>query len=275
MTIRLNELIKGSKMPRRSTKWSAGYDVYSSQTVVLKAKEVVAVEIPYTVEFNGSDFEVLIFLRSSFGIKKNIRFYDINAEEIIPSYAMKTNKSKIVSLLNIGDEDVVLEKNMHFIQIVVRDKKNLSLPFTLENVENLNGKIPIKLSIEEEVEGGLEFQKTLVLQEEILLKVGESFMIPSGLKALIEKQSFLGGFVPRGEKRFGLCNGVPIIDSDYYNNEDNEGHMFFKVENKTNRNITLPVGTKIVDLISIPFSKISNEIAPESERAGGIGSTTK
>ncbi len=39
-----------------------------------------------------------------------------------------------------------------------------------------------------------------------------------------------------------LCNQVGIIDKDYYNNIDNEGHIFIKIQNE---------GTKIILFIKV------------------------
>ena len=70
----------------------------------------------------------------------------------------------------------------------------------------------------------------------VTIKPGESVVIKSGIKIFIPLQSELYlKIVPRSSYGFKygvmLANTVGIIDSDYYNNEDNEGHIYFQMIN--------------------------------------------
>ena len=75
--------------------------------------------------------------------------------------------------------------------------------------------------------------------------------------------------------RLQLNNTVGIIDSDYYNS-DNEGHMFVKLTNDSNENKTveLKAGQGMVQGIFFEFGITEDDEANE-ERNGGFGSTTK
>ena len=66
------ELYNELKIPKRSTKKSAGYDFYSLIDVVLKPNE--SIKIPTGIKSCMNDDEVLmIYVRSSMGFKYNIR----------------------------------------------------------------------------------------------------------------------------------------------------------------------------------------------------------
>ena len=70
---------------------------------------------------------------------------------------------------------------------------------------------------------------------DITIKRNEIVKIPTGIKISLEDGEFLGIFV-RSSMGFKynvrMCNQVGIIDGDYYNNPDNEGHMWIKLQNQ-------------------------------------------
>lgn len=63
-----------------------------------------------------------------------------------------------------------------------------------------------------------------------------------------------------------------IIDADYYNNPDNEGHIFFQLINLSPYDILLHKGDKIGQGIILPYYTVENDAAA-GERVGGFGST--
>lgn len=272
MSIKIVKKLTGEILtPRRATMCSAGYDVFVSYTSTLKSGEDTYVTLPIALEFNPKTHRALMFLRSSIGMKKNIRF--VEDGDIIPFVELVPNLEgieKAVILRNTGTEDFLLEDGMHFAQIIIVDKQEIHKEFILESVNDLQGATPVSMSIKSKQ----NFVQTLILEEPLVLQAGESIMFGSGYKAKIDEDTFLGGYVPKTENRFRYSNGIPIIDSDYYNS-DIEGHMFFKIDNTLNEIITLETGTEIVDLFSIPFYKVDDEIAPTTKRTGGIGSTTE
>lgn len=69
-----------------------------------------------------------------------------------------------------------------------------------------------------------------------------------------------------------LANGVGIIDADYYNNPDNEGHIFFQIINLSPFDILLRKGDVIGQGILKKYYVTDNDAA-EGFRAGGFGST--
>jgi len=71
-----------------------------------------------------------------------------------------------------------------------------------------------------------------------------------------------------------LANGIGIIDADYYNNPDNEGHIMFQVYNITDERVTIAYNEKIGQGVFLKYTTTDDDAA-EGERLGGFGSTGK
>ena len=69
-----------------------------------------------------------------------------------------------------------------------------------------------------------------------------------------------------------LSNSVGVVDSDYYNNPDNDGHIMFAFYNMTNTIKEIKKGDKIGQGVFGTYLKADNDNA-EGERIGGYGST--
>lgn len=69
-----------------------------------------------------------------------------------------------------------------------------------------------------------------------------------------------------------LKNTVGVVDSDYYNNKDNEGEIMVSLRNLSDKNFLLKKGERFCQGI---FQKIllTYDDASTQEREGGIGST--
>lgn len=65
-----------------------------------------------------------------------------------------------------------------------------------------------------------------------------------------------------------------IIDADYYNNPDNEGHLFFQIINLSTQPILLHKGDIIGQGILKPYMTTEDDRA-HGQRMGGFGSTTQ
>ena len=70
-----------------------------------------------------------------------------------------------------------------------------------------------------------------------------------------------------------MCNQIGIIESDYYNNSDNEGHMFVKIQNEGNDNLIIKKGDRLCQGIFVKFLTVDNEEEINNKRTSGIGST--
>ncbi len=75
-----------------------------------------------------------------------------------------------------------------------------------------------------------------------------------------------------GKKGIILANCTGIIDSDYYNNADNEGNIGIMLTNLTSEVVELYAGTKIAQGIFIKYLTTEYDDAAD-ERVGGFGST--
>ena len=60
---------------------------------------------------------------------------------------------------------------------------------------------------------------------------------------------------------------------DYYNNLDNEGHIFIKFFNPTNADYQITIGDQIAQGIFTKYLIVDDEEEIEIERSGGLGST--
>lgn len=102
-------------------------------------------------------------------------------------------------------------------------------------------------------------------------------LVPTGVKAYLPDKYFLQLSVRSScplKHWLILANGVGIIDSDYYNNPDNEGHIFFQIINMFPYDILLKKGEKIGQGIILPYY-LTGETGPAAARVGGFGSTSE
>jgi dUTP pyrophosphatase len=71
-----------------------------------------------------------------------------------------------------------------------------------------------------------------------------------------------------------LANGVGIIDSDYVDNENNEGEIFFQFINLSPFAIELKKGDIIGQGIIKPYLVTDDDSSTGGRRRGGFGSTS-
>ena len=72
------------------------------------------------------------------------------------------------------------------------------------------------------------------------------------------------------KKKLVIPNSMGIIDSDYVDNPDNEGEMFFAFYNLSNEPVKLLKGEKMGQGIFIYFG-VTNDDNTEGERIGRVG----
>ena len=76
----------------------------------------------------------------------------------------------------------------------------------------------------------------LAAARDIILAPHAVTVVPTGLKAFMAKDEYLSIFIRSSlafKKGIMLANGTGIVDSDYYNNADNEGHIMIACYNTT------------------------------------------
>ena len=113
--------------------------------------------------------------------------------------------------------------------------------------------------------------------EGFTIKPGEIKKIPTGYKATFGSDEMLMILV-RSSMGFKynvrMTNQVGIIESDYYNNIDNEGHMFVSLQNEGDRDFVVKKGEGYAQGIFTKFLICDDDITT-NERQGGLGSTNK
>lgn len=72
-----------------------------------------------------------------------------------------------------------------------------------------------------------------------------------------------------------LSNSVGVIDSDFYNNKDNEGHFRVKLINHGDKDFEVKVGDRIAQGVFMKYLVVDEEEEIINEREGGLGSTNK
>ena len=106
------------------------------------------------------------------------------------------------------------------------------------------------------------------------LKPGETIKVPSGIRCRID-DGYVLQIYPRSSLGFkyqlGLLNTVGIIDSDYYN-ADNEGHIIIGLVNRGNKDIVIEKGDRFVQGIFVKYY-LAKEEDISDKRHGGFGST--
>ena len=76
------------------------------------------------------------------------------------------------------------------------------------------------------------------------------------------------------KKGFILANSVGLIDSDYYNNPDNDGHFYFAYFNCSDHDIEVKKGDCIGQVVFTKYLVCDGDNATGT-RKGGFGSTDK
>lgn len=114
----------------------------------------------------------------------------------------------------------------------------------------------------------LPFDMELAPMQTIVIPTGIRVRIDEGWMLMICPRSGLGF-----KFRLRLDNTVGIIDSDYYN-ADNEGHIKIKLTNESteNKTVSLKKGTSFAQGIFIPYGITCTDDV-KAERTGGFGST--
>ncbi|MBP0725884.1 dUTPase [Bacillus sp. RG28] len=113
--------------------------------------------------------------------------------------------------------------------------------------------------------------------EEVVIKPNEIKLVPTGIKAYMQRDEYLGLYLRSSiplKKGLMKGNSVGIVDSDYYSNPSNDGHIMFQVINVSNQPVVIEKGERIGQGIFQKFFLTDDDIAG-GERTSGFGSTGK
>lgn len=111
--------------------------------------------------------------------------------------------------------------------------------------------------------------------EDILIQAGESAWIRTGIKAYMPQDEFLALYMRSSmgiKHSLRLVNCTAVIDSDYYNNPDNEGEIIAVIKNEGRQAFLLVKGERFMQGVFQRYEVADNDRAG-GVRTGGIGST--
>ena len=102
-------------------------------------------------------------------------------------------------------------------------------------------------------------------------------LVKTGIKAYMREDEVLilaNRSSNPGKKGLILANSIGVVDSDYYGNPDNDGHIMFAFFNIKDEDIEIKKGDAIGQAIFQKFLVTDNDLA-DGTRTGGFGSTNK
>lgn len=111
----------------------------------------------------------------------------------------------------------------------------------------------------------------------VLQPYGTSGVIPTGVKAKMGSNDVLLLYIRSSigiNKNVTLANSVGVIDSDYYNNPNNEGNIGLVLRNNGGKTVRFKKGERIMQGIFTKFYVTADDKA-DGNRKGGTGSTGK
>lgn len=139
----------------------------------------------------------------------------------------------------------------------------------IEKFKHLNPMIPHRQT---ESSAGYD----LASIEAITIQPKEIKLIPTGLKVTMPKTEALFIY-PRSslaiKKGLMMSNSVGVIDADYYNNPDNEGHIMIPLINIKDEPVLISIGERVAQGIFMTFFKTDDETIKDTKRTSGFGST--
>ena len=154
--------------------------------------------------------------------------------------------------------------------------KKLFVRRGFELIEGMNGELPVKATIHS---AGVDFIASADIRIPSFRSKGEATLVPTGLKAFMPKNECLLIFARSSlPVNHGLImsNGVGVVDSDYYNNLKNEGHIMLEFNNLTNNHLMIKKGERIGQGIFYKVPKVRYGVQiKDNKRGGGFGSTNK
>lgn len=108
-----------------------------------------------------------------------------------------------------------------------------------------------------------------VLINDVNMKPGEIVKIPTGIKAKFEMDEVLFLIVRSGtgfKYNIRLVNQVGVIDADYYGNPDNEGHIYVKLQNESDKELSFKKGDRLVQGIFMKYLTTDSDNNLHKER---------
>ena len=113
--------------------------------------------------------------------------------------------------------------------------------------------------------------------EDVILLPHAVTIVPTGLKAYMQQDEYLGLHVRSGfsiKNKISCINNQGIIDADYYNSPGNEGHIMVPLINHGEEPVQVAKGMRIAQGIFYRYLTVDGDAAGQgAQRTGGFGST--
>jgi dUTP pyrophosphatase len=103
------------------------------------------------------------------------------------------------------------------------------------------------------------------------IKPREIVKVPTGMKVMMEKDECLLLIVRSSvgiKYNVRMCNQIGLIDSDYYDNTRNEGHMWYAIQNEGESDFVVNKGDRIIQGVFIKYLLCSDEAGQVQTRIG-------
>ena len=101
------------------------------------------------------------------------------------------------------------------------------------------------------------------------LKPGDIMKVPTAIKVCMEEDDVLF-LIDRSSMGFKynvrMCNQVGVIDADYYNNSNNEGHMWIRIQNEGDKDYVVKKGDAMIQGIFMKYLKTDDDIESDKNR---------
>ena len=132
-------------------------------------------------------------------------------------------------------------------------------------------KLPVRKTVNS---AGYDFY----LPFDLVLKPNVEVKIPTGIKVSMYDDEMFCIYIRSGigfKYNIRLCNQVGIIDSDYYNNDENEGHIWISLYNHGKYVCEFKKGDRLFQGIFQKYLISENDNCEFNIRKNGLGSTDK
>lgn len=115
----------------------------------------------------------------------------------------------------------------------------------------------------------------LAAAEDVTIAPGKVVLVPTGLKAYMGPSEVLVVSIRSSlavKRGLMLANGIGVVDADYVDNPDNEGHIMVPIANPGSQPVQIARGKRVAQGIFLPFLTTTDDTA-SGTRSGGFGST--
>lgn len=122
---------------------------------------------------------------------------------------------------------------------------------------------------------GLSAGYDLEAAADLTIEPGKVALVPTGLKAYMEPGDVLILAIRSSQavkRQLMLANGIGVIDADYVDNPDNEGHIMVAIANLSSEPALIQKGERVAQAIFTRYLTTVDDRAG-GERWGGFGST--